>query len=297
MRTRPLLARRAFTLIELLVVIAIIALLLGLTLPAIQKVREGAARTQCVNNMKQIGVAVHAYNQSYGGLPPGVTTGTSWDKFNYWSWMGRLLAFVDQQAVSDQAKTFMLANPGTWAWGNPACGLPMKIFTCPQDPRGVLVSTNFPGLSSVGLTMYLGNCGTTGGTADGVLIENGTLRLSDIKDGASNTIIVGERPPSAQLDYGWWFAGSGYDGKGTFDVTMGSRESAGAVAMGGPATNVGVRPGNVLNQADTSHYWSNHPNGAVFLMTDGSTRFLTYQVDSILPALCTRSAGETVSIP
>jgi prepilin-type N-terminal cleavage/methylation domain-containing protein/prepilin-type processing-associated H-X9-DG protein len=296
MKLKPRLRPRAFTLIELLVVIAIIAILIGLTMPAIQKVREGAARTQCVNNLKQHGIALHSYNQSFGGVPPAWVTTNTWDR--YWSWMARIMPYVEQQSLSEQSKAFALSS-GTnnpWYPANPGLGQAMKIFTCPIDPRGPLLS-NYPGIGNIGLTMYLGSCGTTGSTSDGFIYLDAKLRMSDVKDGLSNTIAVGERPPSNDLIFGWWFAGYGWDGRGSADVVMGSRDTGGASYFGGPSTNVGLRPGNIAVRADASHWWSYHPNGSIFLFADGSVKFLTYQADSILPALQTHSGGETVSIP
>jgi hypothetical protein len=100
---------------------------------------------------------------------------------------------------------------------------------------------------------------------------------------------VGERPPSSDLVFGWWFAGAGWEGRGSADVLMGSRDTGGASYFGGAATNVGLRPGNVNNRPDAAHWWSSHPGGGLFLMGDGSVRFLPYSADSILPALQTRA--------
>lgn len=295
MKLRSRLARKAFTLIELLVVIAIIAILIGLLMPAVQKIREGAARTQCMNNLKQIGLACHGHHQAYGGLPPGIVRTVTWDQ--YWSWMGKILPFVEQQSLSDQAKAFALAgNWNPWFPANPALGVPMKIFTCPIDPRGPLL-TNYPGIGPIGLTMYLGNCGYDG-AGNGVLFVDSKLRLTEINDGTSNTILAGERPPSADLVFGWWFAGYGYDGRGVADVVMGSRDTGAAAYFGGPPTNVGLKPGGINNQADGSHWWSHHATGSNFVMVDGAVKFFTYQTAPLLfDGLSTRSGGETVSLP
>ncbi|MCE9564977.1 MAG: DUF1559 domain-containing protein [Planctomycetes bacterium] len=296
MKSRPRLDRCAFTLIELLVVISIIAILMGLLLPAVQKIREGASRTQCINNLKQIGIGLQSHNHSYGSIPPAFVSTNTWDR--YISWMARIMPFVEQQSLSDQAKTFAVSSGSNNPWypANPALGVPMKIYTCPIDARGPVLS-NYPGIGNIGLAMYLGSCGTTGTTNDGVMFVDSKLRLTDITDGASNTVVVGERPPSSNLVFGWWFAGYGWEGKGSADVVLGSRDTGAAAYFGGPSTNVGLRPGNVNNYADSAHWWSNHPAGSIFLFADGSVKYLKYEADSILPALQTRAGNESVNVP
>jgi len=293
MKSRSRFDSRAFTLIELLVVIAIIAILIGLLLPAVQKVREAAARTQCMNNLKQIGLASHSHHDSSSALPPGFVTTSGWD--NCWSWMGKLLPYVEQRNLYDKAKAY--ADGGGWTFSNPAISTPIKMFNCPQDPRGIQAGFASSLGGTAAFTTYLGNPGTTGSTSDGILFADSRVRITDITDGTSNTIIVGERPQSTDSNYGWWFAGLGYDSRGSFDFLMGSRDAAGATALGGPATNVGLRPGNIQNMTDTSHWWSNHTNGAIFVFADGSVKFLKYEADSILPALQTRAGGESASVP
>jgi prepilin-type N-terminal cleavage/methylation domain-containing protein len=295
-------ARSAFTLIELLVVIAIIAILIGLLMPAVQQVREAAARTTCINNLKQMGLALHSYHDVNGNLPSGYYPYGVGARYAAWSWMAFILPYIEQQNAYTQADAF--AATDFYPWHNPVLGIPMKIYTCPNDPRGVLVVNN-PAVTSVngpiGLTMYLGNSGTSDDpfTPDGLLYISSKVHLTHITDGTSNTIMVGERPPSTDMNFGWWFAGYGWDGRGTADCVLPAR-AVGSAASGYfgscPATNVGLRPGNVNNMCDAVHWWSNHPGGALFLMGDGSARFISYANANILAALQTRAGGEVVML-
>lgn len=126
------------------------------------------------------------------------------------------------------------------------------------------------------------------------------MRFTDITDGTSNTLLVGERPPSKDLWYGWWYAGFGAGGNGTADMVLGVRENippgdAFIPDCGGlPAR---FAPGRIDNMCDAFHYWSLHSGGANFLFADGSVRFLAYSADAVLPALATRAGGEVVEVP
>jgi prepilin-type processing-associated H-X9-DG protein len=169
---------------------------------------------------------------------------------------------------------------------------------------------------------------------DGVLGLRSKVRVTDITDGTSNTIFAGERPPSADLYLGWWFAGSGIDGSGRGDGLLGPRDGPGpqmgnyvdpsggySCTIGteglnlsefGPAGipccqkyppwgKLGFQPGKVQDPCDQTHFWSLHTGGANFLFGDGHVRFLAYAVDSpneptsTFTALCTRNEGEVVS--
>jgi len=237
--------RPGFTLIELLVVIAIIAILIGLLLPAVQKVREAATRTRCANNLHQIGLALHKYNDENGMLPPGVSD-SGGRVTPYWSWLALILPNIEQDNLYKQAITF--ATPPSfstfnlWPWGgfwlspqtpaNPALGVVVPSYFCPGDAR---VYTTIPGSQwggngNVAFTSYVGV--SSGSSADfptsdnsGILFYTSKVRILDIKDGTSNTLMVGERPPSQDLNYGWWFAGAGWDGSGTGDVVLGARST------------------------------------------------------------------------
>ena len=305
--------RKAFTLIELLVVIAIIAILIGLLLPAVQKVREAAARTQCVNNLKQMGLALHAFHDANEVLPQGQSPWSAAYQAPYegaWSWQGYILPYMEQDNAYKQAKAWQNAS-NTYSWNNPVAGLKMKLYTCPADSRGPVA---YPGPANglavdQSLTGYLGNAGTTSSAFDGVLYMSSKVKLVGITDGTSNTILVGERPPNSNLEFGWWFAAYGYDGRGNADCVMTSNDLAIAnyfisnyssapnqPCNGTAAQKIGLQTGNPNVGCDAAHYWSFHTAGAQFLMADGSARLVTYANNGVLPALSTRAGGEVANI-
>jgi prepilin-type processing-associated H-X9-DG protein len=219
---------------------------------------------------------------------------------------------------------------------NPALGTPNKMVICPSEPRNLLVQYEsfYPNNPKVPIafTEYLGVDGIQGNDVDpggtfpigdksGVLINSqgifdasgnivGAIKrkvnFASITDGTSNTLAVGERPPSADLYYGWWFAGAGFDGSGEGDIMMGARAVnyanhlativAGNYTSSCPLSYVHFKPGRIDDGCDQVHFWSWHPAGANFLWGDGSAKFLQYAADDILPQLCTRNGGEVVSI-
>jgi prepilin-type processing-associated H-X9-DG protein len=137
-------------------------------------------------------------------------------------------------------------------------------------------------------------------TRDGVLFQNSRVRMADIADGTSNTLMLGERPPSADLQFGWWYAGVGQKGTGSADLVLGVREqNLQAIGSGSPC-GPGAYPFGPAAFDDPCgmyHFWSPHAGGANFAMADGSVRFLTYAADAVMPALASRSGGEAVEVP
>ena len=289
---------KGFTLIELLVVIAIIAILIGLLLPAVQKVREAAARVQCSNNLKQMGLALHNFHDTYHNLPSGFYPS---GVFTYTGWQLQLLPFLEQTNLWNQSYAYLQVNPGnTDTNAFPAAGYPLKGFICPSSPRPSFF--NYGGVNYE-LTSYMGNAGTSSGnptSADGVLYSSSQVRLTDITDGTSNTIGVGERPATGDLYVGWGFSPYGYVGAGDGDTVLGSLDTSLAASMGDVATNVGFqqpKQPNGTSEIDGAHYWSFHTGGANFLFCDGSIRYLAYASNSVFPQLCTRAGGEVFTLP
>ncbi len=289
--------RSAFSLIELLVVIAIIAVLLGLLLATVQKVRAAANRLECSNHLKQIGIALHHYHDSYKVLPPGCSYKKGTDPQPHMSWMTRLLPYLEQEQLWQRAvdafavEKFFEKPPHL-----DILARYMPHFVCPADPWSQ-VPWDY-GNFQVAFTDYLGVEGFDLKKRDGVLFLDSRIRLADITDGTSQTLMVGERPPSSEHNFGWWYAGWGQIKTGSADSVLGVRElCVHPKYKTCPPGPYEFHAGAGDDPCDAFHFWSLHPGGANFLFADGSVRFLSYSANGMLPALASRAGGEAVSLP
>lgn len=303
---------RGFTLIELLVVIAIIAILIGMLLPAVQKVREGAARSKCQNNMKQIMTATHDYVSAHGTFPYNNQDEGGWD-WNYqrqrwsYSWLWRLLPFLEQQGLFTSfnvtGNTFTTTNNFGANQALLTTGLP--VFFCPSDKaKETNPSNNRANLQGVNITMsnYKGVTGDSwaygtfvnnSGEGNGLTTSNGMFTRGDIvaprliahiTDGTSNTFLLGEDVPEINAHCTWPYANG----------------SLGTCAI---PPNVMKRPNGTLydpynDWPEIYSFRSRHITGLHFGMADGSIHFIRDTISlPVYRGLATIKKGEAVQLP
>lgn len=299
--------RRGFTLIELLVVIAIIAILIALLLPAVQQAREAARRTQCKNNLKQIGLALHNYHDIYNTMPPGYTArGVSpTDPITAetgpgYAWSFAIMPQIDQGNLVNTIDTSLDADdPGNLLLANSTV---LNGFLCPTDPAPTQFDVVDPGGNTVTLpaSSYVGILGygsvtMNAGNSTGVFFRNSSIRFRDITDGTSNTFCVGERrhkhnfvagAPEVDSNSTWYAAIPGLSRPGGMSGMMsGTMEGSGSMIlghvgqtmmMGGMSMQMHSNP-NQTNHI--VHFSSQHTGGVQFLLCDGSVHFLSENVD------------------
>lgn len=292
--------RSALSLVELLVVIAVLSLLVGLTLSAVQRVRVSASRAHCLNNACQLATAIHNYHGTHQVLPPGYTSDEVPKTYHYLGWQGRILPFIDQQPLWGRVEAAFRITPSGFPYDPPhdtILATVVPLFGCPTDPR-VLTRQLASGRIPVALTSYLGIVGINQPRRDGVLFTDSAVRFADITDGTSQTLLFGERPPSADLIFGWWYRGWGQQRDGSAEMVLGVQERN---TLGPrypcPPGPYAYAPGRFDNPCDMFHFWSPHPGGAHFAFADGSVRFLAYSAEPIMAALATRAGGEVAAIP
>jgi prepilin-type N-terminal cleavage/methylation domain-containing protein/prepilin-type processing-associated H-X9-DG protein len=289
MRRNPAPRSAGFTLIELLVVIAIIAILVGLLLPAVQKVREAAARIKCKNNMKQIGLALHNYHDRNLKLPSGYKTGLSGatETGPGWGWAMFLLPDLEQGPL------FKRINPGV-AIGDATHATyrtnSLKVFLCPSDASpGTFTVANTT--VDVAHANYVGVFGTNEpdlnpADGNGTFYRNSQVKFADIMDGLSNTYIVGER--SSDIALATW---------------TGAIPGAQVPLQKDPSQTEGhfflvLGRGDHLPNAKESHiddFYSRHMQGLNCLFADGSVHSIGNGVNpDVWAALQTKAGNEPV---
>jgi prepilin-type N-terminal cleavage/methylation domain-containing protein/prepilin-type processing-associated H-X9-DG protein len=297
--------QRGFTLVELLVVIAVVALLVALLLPAVQSAREAARRTQCINNLKQVGLAIHNYHDARGHLP---RIEIDWEpiipgnRVNEWSWRTDIMPFMELRAQHDLID-FDINYTNFFAVGSvPGGALGQTVvrdFVCPDEPfRDSIYFWTIYNMNSP-LASYFANAGTyllTGPTPkrpqyDGVFVTNNKGRapknrhkgqkgrtmisFQHITDGLTSTLAVGERGLPQDRFWGWTYAPT-YHTDAYLD------------------TRIGLTQGN-QDGTHNEHYWSYHPGGAMFLLADGRVQFFRYEMAfEVLEAMSSRLDGRFV---
>jgi prepilin-type N-terminal cleavage/methylation domain-containing protein/prepilin-type processing-associated H-X9-DG protein len=316
--------RRAFTLIELLVVIAIIAVLISLFLPAVQAARESARRAQCMNNLKQIGIALHNYHDAMGAFAPGYLSLRDPVTFDNdgpgWCWASLSLNHVEQAPVYNSINLVL----GVEFPANQTARLTvLASFLCPsdawrRDPFTVVDSTTTgtttgSPICDVASSNYVGSVGTGDPSSlypyiidddngppgrdngNGLFFRNNSVKIAQITDGTSQTFAVGER--SQNLSRATWTGAVtnaavplvALQGGAGFDP-----EGGGALALA--HTGEGHGPNSPSGMAHGDQYWSLHPGGANFLFADGGVRFIKEVVGfRVFQALATRAGGEVLS--
>jgi prepilin-type N-terminal cleavage/methylation domain-containing protein/prepilin-type processing-associated H-X9-DG protein len=334
MRLAP--RRRAFTLIELLVVIAIIGILIGLLLPAVQKVRDAANRVRCANNLKQMGVALHNYHNVNETLPPAkinsgsagtytATTSFYPNKVFIYNHTGfvLLLPYIEQDVLYRQYDfdypscnscwntTNTLANGGVNAGNAAVVGTLIKTYTCPADEDPAVTDQSGTGAyarTSARRSNYLFSCGMTNdytatytlsSTSSGAFGTNGAAKLTQIGDGTSNTIAIGEsKQDHDSSSYGpYW-------GSGTHTAVQAYVGGVWAATLPPDGFNVNFPWGKVVDgqsgrAGQLQYAWgfgSWHTSGANFVFCDGSVRFLPDSISfPVFQALNTANGGEQLS--
>jgi prepilin-type N-terminal cleavage/methylation domain-containing protein/prepilin-type processing-associated H-X9-DG protein len=299
-------ARPGFTLIELLVVIAIIAILIGLLVPAVQKVRDSAARVQCQNNLKQLGLAAHNYENTYKGFPMAPYNPTfAWLRYKPYSaahgWPVQLLPYLEQRSIQQ-----LYNLNATWdsAANNPAISSLVPLFVCPSSPAGARgIPNNRAPLDYLAFfAVHPSNTFVTpmpawDQTGQGVMGRGVRRRVAEIRDGTSNTLLLVE--DAGRNEH--WINGQLF--AGTIPSPFDEGGAWGNCCLGGSVdylyawdlVNNTYFGSCAVNCTNAAEIYSFHDGGANVVMADGSVHFLVDATSiQVVAALLTRSGGEVI---
>jgi prepilin-type N-terminal cleavage/methylation domain-containing protein/prepilin-type processing-associated H-X9-DG protein len=295
--------RRAFTLVELLVVVAILSILIGLLLPAVQKVREAANRMKCANNLKQLGLACHTYHDTNAVLPPGYLARVPYrdgatDTAPGWGWAAFLLPYLEQDNLYRQI------NFNKPVEQSPAAAVVLPLLLCPADPVPPepfeATDATLAPVATLAPSSYAATCGPDASDVAalaglGVFYRNSRTRLTDVTDGTSSTAMIGDRS-WAQTNGAWAGAPSGAVARAGFMNPW--------PLATGPAPALVLVHNNWLNIRTDSDgglddFSSNHVGGGNLLFADGSVHFVGSvtaegQIHADFQALGTRAGGEVI---
>ncbi|MDB5334518.1 MAG: prepilin-type cleavage/methylation protein [Planctomycetaceae bacterium] len=287
-------ARRGVTVIELLVVIAIIGLLAAILVPAVQSARSSARNMQCKNNLRGLGLACHAFHDAHQFFPrntvrPRGTTAIdteppgnlwNWHSGTYESWHREIMSYVEQSGVRVQDAVLLLG--------------------CPADPRGPTYQ-----IPTYGFTWYVGVYSNPTCVNNGIIVDDSNLKqsftvpVSAVTDGTSNTIMIGERPPPADGQWGWW--DSRCCTEDNISPARGTNKLYSNGIFGKCPDPAIYKPGDVRDNCAFHALWSSHSAGGNFCMGDGSVRTIAYAAGNtpvgtttLLEALASRKGSEPV---
>ncbi len=315
--------RRGFTLIELLVVIAIIAVLIALLLPAVQQAREAARRSECQNNLKQMGLALHNYHDVHNAFPPGAC-GTSTNA-NSGNFLTSILSQLEQNSAFEQWE-FVHNSQNNAVDRALAQQLRISVFFCPSSPLEKVAGSGAP-IGPVALPTYVGIAGVHSSTANvvsrgtvnsnGVLRPNKSVRIAEITDGTTNTIMIGE-----QSDFAYDASGNqqemrsfapfgltvginatGVPGTGTawsgdrhtYALTTVRYKINDKVYDSVRANGKGNTSSNTLGGETNKPIQSAHTGGTMVLLGDGSVRFASESTDfDTFLLLCQRADRKVI---
>jgi prepilin-type N-terminal cleavage/methylation domain-containing protein len=318
--------RLAFTLLELLVVMAIIAILVGLLLPAVQRVREAASRMSCQNNLHQIGLALHHYHDTQGSFPPGYInllpaapavspgpTGGGGPGSNFadrffprptgvktvpgWGWAALLLPYLEQSPLSNQLSlNLAVDDPANW----PARGTILSVFTCPSDRFTgvftVLEEKKSTPLGNAATNSYAACYGDWGPILEtpgsGLFCRNSQYSMKDVTDGTSTTLAIGERAALfAQSPWAGTFSNGSCRTTPNAPVYLSTIDPAPTMVL------ARVSGRKVMNDplSESYDFFSPHSSVGMFVFADGSVHGITSSVSpTLFQALATRAGGEVI---